>query len=306
MGTITITAGDDNEELPLSSSMRLGRHWSNDVVLRPEVVPLSWLELRWRAPNWCWRALSAVDRTRGSGAAHDEGWRIWTGRSGHVRLDGGQTPVEVRLVDPSPPELVVERITRPGRFAGLAAERFVEQWPDGRVWPLGSEPTIDPPLRDGQVFVREADAYRVHLPSELSDTAPLAFDLRHDDIELNLDLARLHASFEIGQREAVVTGECVRVLAVYALARRGDGDAGGGGWVGAQAAHEHWVELAGRAESPVDRLAWERGKLRTQLARQGVVGLEQLFEVRRVSGYAEVRLAIPPARITVVDVWPRT
>jgi hypothetical protein len=302
MGSLRIFEHDEPREFALTNSVCVGRHWSNDVVLTTDSAPLNWLELRWRPPHWCWRVLTATDRTRGSGAASDDGWRVWTGSGGHVRLDGGPSSVQIELVDTAPPELIVERLTRPGRFAGPLAARFVEVRPDGRVWPLGIEPTEAPPLRDGQVFVLGLDALRLHLATSVSDTAPITLDLRDPALELQVDLPRLHATFSLGASEAVATGECVRVLAAYALARQSDGDAGGGGWMPAVAAHSAWIELGGRSESPIDRLAWERGKLRTQLANQGVSGIDQLFDLRRSGGLTEVRLAVSPARIFVVDV----
>lgn len=301
MGTITIFEHDEPREFALTASVRVGRHWSNDVVLTTESAPLNWIELRWRPPHWCWRVLAATDRTRGSGAATDDGWRLWTGTGGHVRLDGGSSSIQLEISEATPPEILIERLTRPGRFAGPLADRFVEMRPDGRVWPLGTEPTESPPLRDGQVFVTGQDAYRLHLPAMISDTAPVTLDLRASSLELHLDLRRLHATFNLGASEAVATGECVRVLAVYAAARQTDGDDGGGGWMSATSAHAAWIELGGRNESPLDRLAWERGKLRTQLATQGVSGIDQLFDIRRSGGYTEVRLAIPPSRIFLIQ-----
>ena len=299
MGKACLIVDDTALELPLGASTRIGRHWSCDGVVHLSSAPLYWIEVRWRGDHWSWRPLGAGERTRGTGAAEPAGFRSWGSGQGRVRLDGCGCLVELRLLDAAAPRLLLEELESHKRIADADLERFLEIWPDGRIWPLGADPGIDPPLGDGSVFVRDQRAYRLHRPAPVRDITAAVLDAQDDDLILSIDLDTLQATFAAKQREALVTGECVRVLAVYARARSSDADGGGGGWIGASAAHDAWVRLGGRCSSPIDRLAWERGKLRTRLASQGMCGLESLFETRRGAGHAEVRLCIPPGNIEV-------
>jgi hypothetical protein len=54
-----------------------------------------------------------------------------------------------------------------------------------------------------------------------------------------------------------------------------------GGWLTPNKALAAWVELVAPADSRPERVAWERAKLRAQLSRAGVAGLDALYEVRR-------------------------
>jgi hypothetical protein len=299
MGTACLIVDDAALELPLGASTTFGRHWSCDGVLHLSAAPLYWIEVRWREDHWSWRTLGASERTRGTGAAELAGFRSWAIGQGRVRLDGCGCVVELRLVDAAPPGLLLEDLDSRKRISEGALERYLEVWPDGQIWPLGAEPGTDPPLTDGSVFVRRDRAYRLHRPGRLRDTVAALLDAGDRELWLTLDLDTLQARFAAGEREALVTGECVRVLAVYAIARRDDADGGGGGWIAAPAAHDAWIALGGRATSPIDRLAWERGKLRTRLAAQRMGGLEGLFETRRGAGTTEVRLAVPAANIEI-------
>jgi hypothetical protein len=299
MGTVCLVVDDVALELPLGASTRFGRHWSCDGVLHLSAAPLYWIEVRWREDHWSWRTLGASERTRGTGAAEPAGFRSWANGQGRVRLDGCGCLVELRLVDAAPPGLLLEDLDSRKRISEGALERYLEVWPDGRIWPLGAEPGIDPPLADGSVFVRGDRAFRLHRPGRLRDTAEALLDARDRELWLTVDLDTLQAKFAAGEREALVTGECVRVLGVYALARQQDAEGGGGGWMAPAAAHESWIEIGGRASSPIDRLAWERGKLRTRLAAQRMSGLEGLFEMRRGAGSTEIRLALSPGNIDV-------
>jgi hypothetical protein len=74
-----------------------------------------------------------------------------------------------------------------------------------------------------------------------------------------------------------VRGEGVRVLEVYRAARAADIPAGG--WLAAAGALDAYVALGGPADAPIERLSWERCRLRSVLARAGAVGVAGLFEV---------------------------
>ncbi len=90
----------------------------------------------------------------------------------------------------------------------------------------------------------------------------------------------------------------MRVLLVYARARRDE--PAEEGWLPSVEAHAEWIALGGNPESVVERLSWERGKLRTALVRAGATGLDQLFERRTWQGVAEFRLALSPGAVRIV------
>ena len=71
--------------------------------------------------------------------------------------------------------------------------------------------------------------------------------------------------------------ECVRVLAAYALVRR-DESYTEGGWLTAPESHQQWLKLGGNPNSGIERLGFERGKLRSQLRKAGVLDVKDLFE----------------------------
>jgi hypothetical protein len=120
------------------------------------------------------------------------------------------------------------------------------------------------------------------------ETAETRIDLERAGARVVVDAAELRATFLQGQAEVEVRGECVRVLTVYAQARRHDLPEGG--WLRPAEAWEGWVDLGGSAESPVRRVEWERARLRGRLAREGVAGVERLFEVRREGDTMRTRL----------------
>lgn len=57
-----------------------------------------------------------------------------------------------------------------------------------------------------------------------------------------------------------------------------------GGWLSAADAHAAWVALGGSPGAPLDRISWERCRLRSVLSRDGAVGVGSLFEVARSYG----------------------
>lgn len=298
MGTLRVVVGADARQLPLSASTRLGRHWSCDLVVPGASVPLHWLEVRWRDDHWSWRPLGATERTRGTGTPEPADFRGWS-INGRVLLDGCEHAVEVTLVDVAAPTVFVEDLQSRRRWHGAELERAIEIWADGRCWPLGADPCTDPPLTDGAVFVLDGRALRLHKPFDRLETDNGALYVGDPEIALSIEPATLRATLETGSRRAIVVGEAVRLLWVYARARLVDTDGGGDGWMPAQAAFAEWVEAGGKRTSRVDRLAWERSRLRSRLAAQGVVGLERLFETRGAGPTSEVRLALAPPRIAI-------
>ena len=278
MPTLLLTADDRTRAHPLASSTLIGRAPACHLRITDPAVPLYWLEVRWLGDVWGWRTLGAESRTRGAGPADTAGWRRLTasaGRGGRVTLD---TRIWVELVDGGPPEPFVVDARTGERLVGDALHGLVECWPD-KLLPLDAEGDAARAYVDGDVFVVAGRAYRAHVPDVPEHTVGARMDLRDGSIDLDLDLASRVAVFTQGSAEARVRGECVRVLAVYAEARRRD--APEGGWLRPDEAWEAWRALGAPTDAPLERLGWERTRLRTNLAHLGVAGLEQLFETQR-------------------------
>ncbi len=260
--------------IPLAASTLVGRHWASLARVDDPRVPLLWLELRWFGTRWGWRALGASDRTRGKGAALADGWRHFAVDS-PVRLDD---LVSVELVAESAPvPMLVDSGT--GALASPEVlERLVELR-DSRLLPLAAEGDATRALLDGALLVDESGRpWRVCLPDAPAATEQARLHLgRPYDLFLDEDAARV--TFIQGDASVVVNAECARVLAVFAEARRADLPRGG--WFTPAEAWDAWVVRGGNPDSPVARLSWERAKLRQALARQGVSGLDSLFEVER-------------------------
>ena len=140
------------------------------------------------------------------------------------------------------------------------------------------------------MLVHGGRALRVHLPDAPEPTVRALIDLRLNRASLEFDDNALRATFHQNGVEAAISGEHVRTLAAYALARRADRPAGG--WLDTGAAWERWLQLGGNPSSPAARLGWDRGRCRSHLTRVGVTGVEAVFETRRMHRSTEIRLAV--------------
>ena len=292
MGTLLVHAEGRVMATPLAPSTLVGRHAGCLARIDDLAVPLYWLEVRWlgegAAGMWAWRAMGAVDTTRGSGTPLHDGWRAMAcvdGRGTRVSL---AADLSVELVDAEPPAPFVVDLATGAPVEGDALEELVEVRSE-RLLPLEAEGDTRRALSDGDVFVVEGRAYRAHAPSPVAGTLAARIDLRRPGIRLDVDLPTLTATVSQGKASVVVRGECVRVLALYRSAR-GD-DLPRGGWLSPTDAHEGWLELGGALASTLARVGWERSKLRSRLARAGVTGLDALFEVRHDRDGFAVRLA---------------
>jgi hypothetical protein len=297
MGVVLLRQKNSERRVPLSSSFRVGRHWSCDICLADRSLPLYWVELRWREKEWVWRVLAAEARTKPQLPNQNKAWSLLSEDKGSVRIEclGGDF-VELVLLSAAPPELIIEDLQSGERHVGETLEGLVERHPNGKVWALGQEPPIHLPLQDGEVFSLHKNIYRAHVPSEIGSTVDLVFDVSAPDVFLSINIANLSATFSLDNSERILHGEPVRTLIVYAKARREE-DELAGGWLTIEDAYEGWLQLGGRRESKPERIAWERGKLRAMLAAQGVLGVETLFEVRKTRSLWENRLHIHPKNI---------
>ena len=287
MGTLRIVDGDNRHTVPLAASTLVGRAWACLARIRQAGVPLYWLELRWYAGSWAWRPLSAGARTRGSGPSLGSEWRAFTAAGGRPARVTLSSEVWVELVDPAPPEAFVTDAVSGAPLSAEEAEEYVELRRDA-VLPVEAEGDLSRGLVDGGVWVVGGRALRAHVPAAEADTWDRCLDLGHPEVELDIDAAARTARFRLGDAEAVARGACVCLLQVYVAARATDSPAGG--WLTPDEALAAWVELGAPADSRPDRVAWERAKLRAQLSRAGVAGLDALYEVRREGDTVRTRV----------------
>lgn len=292
MGTLLVTEGGAVRVVPLGWSTLVGRGPCCLVRMVHPGVPIYWLEIRWLSGGWAWRALSAPTRTRGSGARIGEDWRALTssfGRGAKVVLDDGGS---LELVDASPPApFAVDLLTGEAVPDG-DLEQVAELRPEG-IWPLDGNGGADEAFRDGQVFVVPAGAggprmLRAHVPEGAAPTVQARIDLERSGASLSVDLDSLRATILQGRAEVGVRGECVRVLAVFSRARQADVPRGG--WLTPAEAWDSWLALGGTVKSSKRRIEWERSRLRGRLAREGVAGVDRLFEVSREGDTVRTRL----------------
>jgi hypothetical protein len=288
MQHLLVTNGAHASTSPLAGATLIGRSPACLVRIDDASVPAHWLEVRWRGSSWSWRALASSDRTRGTGAFLENGWRSMEcsgGRGTRVALGN----VSIELISSSPPEPFVWDVLRERSIEGDALDELVEVR-GGDLLPLAAEGDATQRLRDGACWLQTtADGPRVlraHLPQLLAPTVGGSLDLQAGNVSAEFDLRRNTLVLSRGDTLVEVSGTCIRSLAPYERARRDTPD----GWLNAADAWCIWVEFGGSPESPVDAVAWERGRLRRILDRAGVTGLDALVERRKSGNYIQTRL----------------
>jgi hypothetical protein len=291
MAILRVTASCEARDHLLSAACLVGRAPGCLVRVADPTVPSFWLELRWSEGAWRWRALAGGARTRGVGMLAEDGWRTLPlspkGRPQRVRLDD---LVAVELVEAGPPQPFAEDLLTGAAHVGDALCEVLEVRADGTTRPFTADEADAPPLRDGDVFLHEGRPWRLHLAEGLPPTRQIRIDLSRADVTLDIDLEALRATFHQRGAEVTIAGEHVRTLAAYASARRRRGETGG--WLTCEEAYARWRALGGNPQSPMDRLGWDRGRCRSHLAREGVAGVEVLFEARRRAGVSEIRVGV--------------
>ncbi len=213
MGTLLLHDGASARMFPLAPSTLVGRAWTCLARVEHPACPLYWVELRWMAGAWAWRALGAQARTRGAGARLREDWRALAsafGRGGRITLDDA---CSIELVDDSPPvPFAVDALTGVPIDADDLQE-LAEVRLDG-IWPL--EGSAREGYGDGQIFVSLGRVLRAHVPGAVAHTAETRVDLARADVRVVIDEGRARATFLQGASSVEVEGACVGVLAVYA------------------------------------------------------------------------------------------
>jgi hypothetical protein len=296
MGRIRIESAGEIWEQPLSTSTILGRHWSCDAQIRDRRVPMRWLELRWLQGIWAWRVNDNAHDTRGTGKVLDQGWRalaISEGEGGRVTC---ADVAQIQLIDAAPPA-VFARDLASGAFLtdGELHEHFEVHGDE--VFPIGAAEGPARPLMDGAVSIIRGRSLRIHIPSDPPATERMLINIVHHQVTLDIWPEELRAQFTLGREVVAASGECVRVLTIYAQARLDQG--ANEGWLSTDRAYTTWIQAGGNPESARERIGWEKGKLRTRLAQSGAVQVARLFEGRRLAKHSESRLATSPLQITI-------
>ncbi|MEC7987614.1 MAG: hypothetical protein VX278_20775 [Myxococcota bacterium] len=285
MGTVLLSQGNKRRRLILSSSNLIGRHWRCELSISNERLPLYWIEIRWLESHWAWRVLWGSDFTRGTGAVLQRGWRKWS--SGRIYF---HDILHLELSDPSPPTLLFEELRTKKRFTLMDLEGRVLYTQHG-VQTLYSEQVY----QDGEILTVGENIYRVHLPVRWSPSKRAELDLGDAELALDIDVETLEAVFTVKNVECKLMGEPVRMLYVYARHRKEDPD----GWLSSENAFRLWVEFGGTTTSPIERLNWERAKVRNMLAMNSAINTEQIFERTRKKRKWLIRMRIKSQNINI-------
>ncbi len=281
MARLIVRTALHSRRVLLTSSTLIGRHWSCGVVLQEPSVPLFWLELRWAGSRWVWRCLEAEDDTVGAGAVLDARWRVLQ-KDGVVRLP--RASVSLALAQPGPPRMLLENL-RTGEMVEGDDCLYVLEVTDAGVFRHNGDGLEQ--VADGEVFVEDGQAFRVHLPSCWANTEAAQVSLSTEGVAIEWNSTFDRVELTVGRRSVVVVGEPARLLCVYAMARRG-----GDGWMTNAKALGVFVSLGGSSVEDPRRMNWERSRLRQRLREAGANGVDQLFAKRRVEGLTEHRLEL--------------
>ncbi len=286
MGRILITGQNQWSERELATSTLIGRHWSCDVQLRSDDVPLRWLELRWLDNCWGWRALSREGDTLGAGSWLRPGWRrLALSKKGKTQLRL-RSVVALELIEDGPPQPYAVDLQNGRVLRRMALEERLQaagfkQWRS----PVGE------PLQDGAVIILDGHPVRLHLPQRAPQAALKVLSILHPDALLKLKPDSLSGALEIAPTRIDLQREMVRGLLPYAEARLQDGRQDGG-WLTRDEAFSRWLELGGNPDSDARRMGWVRGKIRNHLARSGLASLDRLFESQRMGQWYGTRLGL--------------
>lgn len=282
--------------IPISASTRIGRHWSNDIRLDHPNIPMYWIEFRWRGQYWCWRALSARDRTLGTGTVLDDIWRKWS-KGGTIRLDGLSidTLEKITCIKGDRPSLMLEDLQNKKRYIDEQALKYIEVWSEGKIIPI-DDTDRNNSLEDGDIFISMERVFRLHCSQDVFVTNTNHFNISSPEVSLEINLKKREASFILHHQQAIIQGSAVLTLATYAHAVLE-----GVSWIETTEALEHWKKIGGQKKSKKDRLGWERGRIRNQLSQQGCFALNKLFKSRRVDHSYEISICFTKEQISFID-----
>jgi hypothetical protein len=297
MGMVRVSESGVTRDVRVPEICLVGRHWSCHVGLSTTKVPQFWIELRWLEATWAWRALNSIEETRGAGKSLPNGWRAFRRTSSRNPRISIADDVWVEFIDLTSPSAFAQNVETGGFIDGEALEDLWE-CVDDRFYRFGWDDAREAEfeLRDGDLVSSGGTLYRVFLPLDGPHTLVAQLHLMVTECTVTIDVSRLTAVFESKDAAVTVTGECVRVLAAYAQARL-DEHFVEGGWLTAQESHQRWLDLGGNSASAVERLGFERGKLRNQLRKSGVLDAKDLFERQASAHRTLLRIPLTPKQI---------
>ena len=258
-----------------------------------------WLEVRHGQTGWVWRSLEGRGITRGGGTVQAHDWRslqtptrrasrVWCGDVGHVRLQ-----------DAGPPSSFLTDLSSGVQLAGAELLEILEQH-EGAFYRLGEGDEPSRTLVDGDLIVHSGSAWRFAAGAVQQSTDGGIISLKSDTICLDIDPDGKALALTERAQSVELTGSLVTILVPFVRARI-DEHRLEGGWLTLEEAHLGWVAAGGRADSPPERISWDKGRLRTRLAALGVGDVKSLFEKRRLGGVWQTRLRISGERLGVKD-----
>jgi hypothetical protein len=294
MARALLRIGSDSRKVVLTPTTLFGRHWSCHIRIDDPRVPLYWVEVRWQDGAWTWRSLAGPERTRGTGTAIQGGWRVWPPNRATVRLDDF---LLLQLTDPSAPGLVLEEPFSGQRIEEQDALELLELGKDG-VRPLGRPDDIF--IGDGGQIELNGQTWRVWLPRLWRTQHTVNLDLRARGLRLDLAGSPTVATFTQASKSIELRGVGALLLKAYAQ-RRLEEPLAEGGWMSTSELLAAWNSLASTTSDNLNRIAWERGKIRSQLVQDGATHPESLFERRRDGSKWMVRLGLASDAIKIEE-----
>ena len=286
MGILVVKYEGKLSRLLLSSSNIIGRHWRCDLSISKKDVPLYWLEVRWFGDFWAWRAFSC-ENTRGTGAVLQNGWRKWN--SGKVSLGAN---LSIELMDESGPILCFEHLLKKNRKTLLDM--------DGRVNFIRGVVYLEEEAEqyhDGSLICIEKEWYRVHIPKNWMMSVNIEVDISSDRISIDIDKSALKATLTQGKSDCVIYGEPVRLLYIYAKLKKKSPER----WFSSEDIFSLWQQYGGLRSSPLERLNWERSKIKNLLVAKGVKNVDRLFLRKKEKRKWVIQLSIAAENISIID-----
>lgn len=273
----------------LSSSNLVGRHWRCDLSFDAEIVPLYWLEIRWWDSFWAWRVLSAQDQTKGTGMLLHNNWRKW--KQGKTITLGGDLVLE--LSSGEAPVLLLENTKTKARRTIDDMNGLVEYAHNGVCLASEEEEKV---YTDGEMIIVQDEIFQVHVPQSWSTSRDSEMDIVHEDLLLDIDIASLKATFTQGNHDCTIHGEPVRLLCVYAQFKKDHPEQ----FFCSEEIFAEWVSLGGTSTSPLERLNWERAKIKNKLSTKKAKNIEKLFTRKKSKKKWVFQLVIPEENITLI------
>jgi len=159
---------------------------------------------------------------------------------------------------------------------------------------LGDDST---PYHDGSLIHIEKEWYRVHIPKNWMMSLNIEVDISSDRICIDIDKSALKATLTQGKADCVIYGEPVRLLYIYAKLKKRSPEQ----WFSSEDIFSLWQQYGGLRSSPLERLNWERSKIKNLLVAKGVKNVDRLFSRKKEKRKWVIQLAITANNISIID-----